>query len=260
MAMPAQPTEESHAPSLEEVLHCQQQRASCDLFVGITVPDRNFANRLLIVSNSDTFYSVHSDDILDRERVGAAERVWVRNGSAVWRCTRSLERGGPYGPGLEFLMENLSPPAPRLLPGNPHAGTLVDQQSLSPGTTIEGAAKLFSKSCEGGDSYRNNCAHYLSDAFIRAGFSELRNADSCINARCGTAAKRPIRARDMWCWFKSKASESGGAVARNTGIWAVFQLDEGEYWGGHVVVIDSGTWKYYGTAWYGDWDQYSYKW
>ena len=62
----------------------------------------------------------------------------------------------------------------------------------------------------------------------------------------------------MECWFKSKATDTGGAVARDTGIWAVFQHNG--YPGGHVVIIDSGTWKYYGTGWYGDWDQYSYKW
>jgi hypothetical protein len=64
----------------------------------------------------------------------------------------------------------------------------------------------------------------------------------------------------MWCWFKTKASETGGEVARNTGLWAVFQLKENVYWGGHVAIIDSNTWKYYGTGWYSQWDQYAYKW
>ncbi|MGJ5065226.1 hypothetical protein [Bradyrhizobium oligotrophicum] len=261
MAKPGQRTEGSHTPSLEEALSRQQQRASCDVFVGEVLPDRNFANHLLIVSSPETFYSVNIEDILERERIGATERVWVRNGSAVWRCTSSAERKGHgLALGLDFSMENMPPPAPRLLVGGPQAGTAVDQQRLTSGTTIEGAAKLFADSCEGGDRYANNCAHFLSDAFIHAGFSELRSANSCINARCDTSAKRPIRARDMWCWFKSKASQSGGAVARDTGIWAVFQLKESEYWGGHVTIIDSNTWKYYGTGWYNDWDQYSYKW
>lgn len=259
MAKSVRRTDELSAPSLEEALSRQRQRASCDVFVGEVLPDRNFANHLLIVSNPDTFYSVNIDDVRERERTGSTERVWVRNGAAVWQCTRSSERKG-RGLALDFSMENLPPPMPRLFVGGPQAGTSDDQQSLASGTTIEGAAKLFGNSCEGGDRYANNCAHFLSDAFIHAGFSELRNANSCINARCETTAKRPVRARDMWCWFKSKASESGGAVARDTGIWAVFQLNESEYWGGHVVIIDSSTWKYYGTGWYGDWDQYSYRW
>jgi hypothetical protein len=177
----------------------------------------------------------------------------------VWRCTRS-STGQRNLVRVDVPMEWAYPPTPRLLAGDPQAGTATDQQSLSSGTTIEGAAKLYLGSCAGGDSYDNNCAHYLSDAFIRTGFAELRNANDCIDARCSTTAKRPIRARDMWCWFKSGASESGGTVARDTGLWAVFQLKESVYWGGHVVIIDSGTWKYYGTGWYGDWDQYSYKW
>ena len=249
--------EDSHAPLLEEVLQRQQQRANCDLFVGEVLPDRNFANRLLVVTGPDIFYSVHVDDIFERETT--TERVWVRDGSTVWRCTSSSQSKRQYDLRLDS-MESTRPPAPRLLAGDPQAGTVADQQNLSAGTTIEGAAKLFAGSCAGGDSYGNNCAHYLSDAFIRAGFTDLRNANACINARCSTAAKRPLRARDMWCWFKSKASESGGAVARHTGIRAVFQLKESEYWGGHVAIVDSGTWKYYGTGWYGDWDQYSYKW
>jgi hypothetical protein len=210
MAKRGQRNEDSNAPLLEEVLRRQQQRANCDLFVGEVLPDRNFAKRLLIVSNPDTFYSVNVDDIIEREITGATQRVWVRHGSTVWRCTRSSERKGQYGLGLDLPMEWMAPPAPRLLAGDPQVGTAVDQQSLSTGTTIEGAAKLFANSCAGGDSYDNNCAHYLSDAFIRAGFSDLRNANDCTNARCSTAAKRPIRARDMWCWFKSKANESGG--------------------------------------------------
>ena len=260
MVKRGQQTEGSYALSLEEALQCQERRANSDLFVGIIVPDRNFADRLLIVCHPNTFYSVHRDDILDSEKIGGAEKIWVRNGSSVWLCTRSPERQQRHSFGPEFSMESLSPPAPRLLPGAPQAGTAADQRSLSAGTTIEGAAKLFASSCEGNDSFDNNCAHFLSDAFIRTGFSELRNANGCINARCGTTAKRPIRARDMWCWFKSKANESGTTVKPNTGIWAVFQLNESEYWGGHVVIIDSQTWKYYGTGWYGDWDQYSYKW
>jgi hypothetical protein len=160
-----------------------------------------------------------------------SEKVWVRKGSAIWRCTRSPERRREHGFALDVSMEWLAPPAPRLLAGNPQAESTADQQSLSAGTTIEGAAKLFANSCAGGDRYENNCAHFLSNAFIRAGFGELRNANDCIDARCSTEAKRPIRARDMWCWFKSKASESVGVVERNTGLWAVFQLDESEYWG-----------------------------
>jgi hypothetical protein len=142
----------------------------------------------------------------------------------------------------------------------PSPGDATDQSKLTAGTTIQGAANVFMRECQGGDEYRNNCAHFLSNAFISAGFSELRKANACVHARCETSAKRPIRARDIWCWFKKKATARGSRVERDTGFWAVFQLDESQYWGGHVVIIDTATWKYYGTGWYDDWQQHSYKW
>jgi hypothetical protein len=258
MGKAKQRTQESDS-SLEQALRRQEQRASCDAFVGEVVPDRNFPNRLLIVSNAYTFYSVGADDVVEKETYSeTTQRIWIRRGAAVWQCTRALEN---YEQGnFVHFMERIPPPAVRLLPGDPQPGTAADQQKLSSGTKIEGAAKLFANSCQGGDAYDNNCAHFLSDAFIRAGFSELRNANQCINARCETSANRPIRARDMWCWFQSKATQAGRTVTRNTGIWAVFQVHETQYWGGHVVIIDSGSWKFYGTGWYGQWDQYSYKW
>jgi len=43
-------------------------------------------------------------------------------------------------------------------------------------------------------------------------------------------------------------------------MFAVFQLDESVYWGGHVLIIDTDTGKYYGTASYPKWKQYCYKW
>jgi hypothetical protein len=49
-------------------------------------------------------------------------------------------------------------------------------------------------------------------------------------------------------------------LQRNTGWWAIFQLNESVYWGGHVVLLDSNAWQYYGTGWYGTWNQYMYQW
>lgn len=142
----------------------------------------------------------------------------------------------------------------------PTEGTTTDQALLTPGKTIEGAAKLFVRSCQGGDAYPNNCAHFLSNAFILAGFTELREGDQvpCIKSWCHTAARRPKRARNMWCWFDAMATKKGGRVESNTGFWAVFQLNG--YWGGHVVIVDSKAWKFYGTGWYDDWSQHSYQW
>jgi hypothetical protein len=138
-------------------------------------------------------------------------------------------------------------------PGRPEASPIAKP-------TLESVAQFWSDSCAGGDHYPNNCAHFLSDAFIRAGFSELSGGVSCIQARCSTSAKRPIRARDMWCWFQAKATKTSSVLTKNTGWWVVFQLDEETYWGGHVVLFDSDSWKYYGTGWYPNWSQHMYQW
>ncbi|MFL9897897.1 hypothetical protein PQR71_06945 [Paraburkholderia fungorum] len=162
-----------------------------------------------------------------------------------------------------YEMEDHAPPSPPpLRPRDPQPATAANVKALDVPVTksIAGTASLFTKACVGGDSYENNCAHFLSDAFIRAGYSELDPPSDCIHARCSTSAKRPIRARDMWCWFKSMASQSRTTLPHKEGLWAIFQLDEKQYWGGHVVIVDTDSNVYYGTANYPNWDQYCYKW
>jgi hypothetical protein len=126
-----------------------------------------------------------------------------------------------------------------------------------------------SSCCKGGMTYENNCAHFLSDALVRAGFVELLSDASlykCDKADCGVSTqRRPIRAREMWVWFQNKAKVKKEKIRWNdiqkaTGWWAVFQLDETKYFGGHVLVLDSDSWQYYGTCSYPAWDQYLYKW
>jgi hypothetical protein len=155
------------------------------------------------------------------------------------------------------------PPQPELGPDDARPATPSDLAALEEFAltkSIAGAAALFRKLCEGGDAYENNCAHFLSDAFLRTGYTELQVPARCINARCGTAAKRAIRARDMWCWFKEMATDRRDSLPKNEGFWAVFQLKEEEYWGGHVIIFDSDKNVYYGTAHYPNWSQYCYKW
>jgi hypothetical protein len=245
--------------SLTEALHSHERRSECHVFKGTVIPDKNRPGWLLIVVDKDTYYSVDQEAVVETESVTG--RVWVKQEAAVWRSARISQVDAIYLD--DFIFERRHPaPQMRVLPGAPTEGTAGDQAKLMSGQTIEGAAKLFAKDCAGGDNavYANNCAHFLSNAFIVAGFVELFGPEDCISlgGRCETSARRPIRARDMWCWFKSKATESGSRVVRGTGLWAVFQLDD--YSGGHVAIIDSNSWKYYGTGWYDDWGQYSYKW
>lgn len=164
-------------------------------------------------------------------------------------------------------MENLYPPAQPLLgEGDARIAEESDllklRESLILLKTIAGAgaASLFNHSCKGGDSYDNNCAHYLSDAFLRAGFTDLAVPAPCIKARCGTTSKRAIRARDIWCWFQQKQTDFRDKLPSKEGFWAVFQLNEAEYWGGHVVIIDTDNNIAYGTGHYPQWIQYCYKW
>ncbi|MEE1752130.1 hypothetical protein [Streptomyces sp. SP18CS02] len=173
-------------------------------------------------------------------------------------------------------MEHLAPPAPPDLPGMPESGRASIQPMPLPTTfplpttlppawftlapPLSAVGSHWAASCMGGDTYANNCAHYLSDAFMRAGYLELYPPNAHINARCGTSALRPIRARDMWSWFRSKATTTSHAPTAGTGWWAVFQLKEAVYWGGHVALLDSDSWRYYGTGWYPNWDQYLYQW
>lgn len=164
-------------------------------------------------------------------------------------------------------MEHITPPRPRYSKEAPASGVAAerpyfDEQTLEGLRTgsIERAATLFVPRCAGGDVYENNCAHYLSNAFLLAGADDLKVPHSCIAARCGTSEERPIRARNMHCWFQQKAVRASRKLVKNDGFWAVFQLKEDEYWGGHVAIIDSDKWEYFGTGWYEEWEQYWYKW
>lgn len=229
-------------------------------YVGEVVPDRDDDSRILIVTDATTYYSILRSDVVDAEPAsGRTMRLWIRHRADVRRAIRVDDH--------DVLLDavdvfEMSHPAPKMrtIAGAPTEWTAAAQAKLKAGTSTEGAAKAYVGQCEGGDKFKNNCAHFLSNALIAAGYDDLRQPDICVHARCFTDARRPIRARDMWCWFKDRATKTGGVVVRNTGLWAVFQLDESQYWGGHVVIVDSDRWIYYGTGWYDDWGQHSYQW
>ncbi len=151
--------------------------------------------------------------------------------------------------------ESIVQPSSLLTPNSPVEGGSTDQAKLKAGTTLEGTAKLFERKCKGKvSSYPNNCAHYLSDAFIDAGFSDLSSAHPCVTHRCGTpdctsGGKRPTRAKDMRCWFLGKDASPVASVKKGTGFYAVYQERQSDGQG-HVVILDSGTWKFYGTGWF----------
>ncbi|MFG2293761.1 hypothetical protein [Streptomyces sp. NPDC048603] len=260
-------------------------------FEGYSRDDGNIPGNLLIVESGDCVYSFAKSDIMDRETIGEDRiRVHVREGATAFRLGR-MRAGEPQDAFL-VAMENIAPPPSPGLPGDPRpasgpvglanaeameymapppaielpsapryagAGMAPAQaQVLAPPLSTVGS--FWTNRCVAGDAFVNNCAHFLSDAFIRAGYTELSDPNTHIKARCYTYARRPIRARNMWSWFKSKAVRTSHTPTRNTGWWAVFQLDESAYWGGHVVLFDSDTWTHYGTGWHGTWHQYMYQW
>ncbi|MDO8335736.1 MAG: hypothetical protein Q7T74_03070 [Candidatus Saccharibacteria bacterium] len=252
--------------NLEEALKVIRDFSNVLTFAGKLIDDHNFQERKLVVLSTSEIISIQESDILTRYLSSdGLDIVQIHCGAQIWRIEPSILTIQSCSSGSFRNMENLTPPTPPTpKEGDPIPATAGDQQQLLKTAllpkSIVGAASLYSGQCAGGDSLENNCAHYLSDAFIRAGYDELLPSNDCVTARCGTDAKRVIRAKDMWCWFKSIAKESRTVLPNKEGFWAVFQWKEGAYPGGHVTIIDTDNSKYYGTGNYPNWDQYAYKW
>jgi hypothetical protein len=124
--------------------------------------------------------------------------------------------------------------------------------------TLREVAMAYTETCVGGDRESNNCAHFLSDAFIRAGYTELLDSD-LVTQRCKCGAGRVVRAQDMLKWFQSKHKRfHTGRVKPGTGFWATYQEKPGRR---HVTILDSNTGKFYGTADCKNWPtQWNYQW
>jgi hypothetical protein len=270
---------------LGSLMERASRRNSTVPFEGYGREDGNIPGNMLVVVSDERVYSFAKSDIMEKEQLGEGRvRVWVRAGVTAFRLSRM--RAGDPEDSFTVAMENVAPPASPRSAGDPtpaRGPVPVEQmEHIAPPPSDEpaGAPRAvggdraavrtlpalsavgshWTESCLGGDSYANNCAHFLSDAFIRAGYSELAVANPHINARCGTSARRPIRARDMWHWFQSRAVRTSHTPTPNTGWWAVFQLDEAVYWGGHVLLLDTDTWEYCGTGYHGSWAQHLYQW
>jgi hypothetical protein len=136
--------------------------------------------------------------------------------------------------------------------------TLEEAKRLEEGPgilSLRAVCDRYANRCVCGTTYQDNCAHFLSNAFILAGYSDLLTS-SIITARC--PQRRPIRAQDMLRWFQARQTGFlGSRIQRNTGIWATYQETSG--WR-HVVVIDTNRWLYYGTGDYHTWPvQWNYR-
>jgi len=103
---------------------------------------------------------------------------------------------------------------------------------------------LYRGACECGVVYVNNCAHFLTDAMVRAG---LPKPFPGASAKC--AKGRLIRAKETLEWFKTfntafKVNHAG----LTSGYWFVYQEDASGQ--GHVCVHleASASFSYRGTG------------
>lgn len=256
--------------SLTTALQQSAVLASSRTFTGIKLPDRNTSGRFMLVESDQVAYSFRLADIEDELSVEAGRtRVRLRARSIGYVIRPFMIQDGPS----LLVDDNLtSPPPVRSRRGDPRFATAKDTariQALKPAArTLASVAANWKNSCELGDSEDNNCAHYLSDAFIRAGYAELRKdgQQSEINEWCDwndtpkNNAARPIRAKEMWEWFKNMSQTSQTTKPSKKGMWAVFQWDK-SYSGGHVLVYDSDSDVVYGRGAYWDWSsQNFYQW
>jgi hypothetical protein len=120
--------------------------------------------------------------------------------------------------------------------------------------SLASAFANYRGSCDCGEDLGNNCAHYLSDAFIRSGYAgELDGGTGAkyrrVNGRLVCPAGRPVRAKQFRDWFASRASSHQEGEPNDSGHWAVYQerRSDGQ---GHVNIHrhTNGTYDWRGTT------------
>jgi hypothetical protein len=237
------------------------------VFEGVKLEDRNFPGNFLLLKSISEAFSFRKRDILAIKITSEGRvRVTMRNNCIGMRITafrvfndEDIAFGVPVmqaAPKCDTKKNAKPADVKRVLLARPAARTLAS------------VAANWSNSCILGDTQDNNCAHFLSDAFIRAGFDELKkiSSDPSINEWCDwnsttkSPNARPIRAKEMWAWFKSMAQKTKRDKPQGQGFWATFQWDQ-SYSGGHVLLYDSDNNVVFGTGAYWNWsDQYYYQW
>lgn len=241
-------------------------------------PDKNFPGNFLLIESATTMYSFHYNDMVNSVSLpDGRTQVSMLPGSVGMKIIPHQVKSDI---GILADIHTSNPPEVIIEKGQPTLATIADinmlQQTNQPlVASIAGAASQFVLNCDtlGATPSVNNCAHYLSNAFIKAGYTELRRKQSegggIFHAWCDTLANppvkndnaRPIRAMEMHEWFKVKATKSQRTRPNNSGFWAVYQYDSSKYCCGHVLILDSGTNKVYGTGVFWNWvDQYFYQW
>ena len=102
---------------------------------------------------------------------------------------------------------------------------------------FESAWSQYVHSCECGRSYDNNCAHYISNALINGGFSDLDGGNGAdmrkVNGRIVCCSGRPIRAKELCAWAEAKWGPPKSKV--QDGIYFVYQERRSDSQG-HVLL------------------------
>lgn len=114
--------------------------------------------------------------------------------------------------------------------------------------------------CGNKEGYANNCAHYLSNAMILGGYSQINGGKGAemriVNGFCVCSEGRPIRAKEMRSWFGTKWTRHSSPTE---GINVVYQEERGQ---GHVLLkkYDSKgkSIGYRGTGDYPSWSTQEY--
>jgi hypothetical protein len=181
---------------------------------------------------------------------------------------RATARGAqPHLRGIKFDDSDLFTPSPRNvfddvqvtitgvppqpIPPSPLGAEIREKPlNIRDQAFLKSTFELYRGRCECGEAYVNNCAHYLTDAMVRAGLPKpFPNAyEKCPKGRLK-------RAKETLEWFKTfktgfKENHQGLAL---TGYWFVYQEDASGQ--GHVCVHleASGSFTVRGTGDYSGW-------
>ena len=247
-------------------------------FVGFKSKDKNVRGNILLVANEREIYSFIEKDILSETALNDGRvSLEIARGSVAILSKPFLV--GNQETNFLNLTENLnvfSEETSSHLIKKPNEKDIESiRKTNAPKLSLASVATYWNNSCALQDAEVNNCAHFLSDAFIRAGYSELKkiNANPLITLYCDwnvpqkTGDARPVRALDMKNWFNSKATERETTIQSNRGFWAVYQERQSDGQG-HVLLYNSDSRQVYGTLdpstgvpyFFSTWLQFFYKW
>ena len=102
--------------------------------------------------------------------------------------------------------------------------------------SVQSAWDNYSHSCVCGEKYKNNCAHYLSNALIEAKYSDIDGGKGAnfriVNGFCVCRSGRPVRAKELRDWFGKEWSFH--SLPPTDGIVLVYQ--EKSNGQGHVLL------------------------